>query len=308
MTVFDNLSTGKRYNIMHHGANVEFIQDDIRNMSALVAACRGKDIIFHKAAIASVSESVRDPQSSYEVNILGTGNLFEAAGQANVKHLVFASSAAVYGPVEHTECHEGLLTQPASQYGLSKLVGEQYGQFYSKFNDMQVTCLRYFNIYGTRQSQSSDYAGVISLFINNLLSNKNLTVFGDGKQTRDFINVADVVQANLNALTQTGQYQFEIMNIGTGQKLSLLELIDALRALHDKGFEVEHRPERRGELRHSLSNIDKARKLLGFSPKVRFKDGLSEVVAYIRLQKESSYDSLQAGEPLIYSPDKACNA
>ncbi len=306
VSVFDNLSTGKRHNILHHGGKVEFIQGDIRDMTALVQACQGKDVIFHKAAIASVSESVRDPQSTYEVNILGTGNVFEAAGQAKVKHLVFASSAAVYGPVEYPECHEGLLPKPASQYGLSKLVGEQYGQFYAGFNNMQVTCLRYFNIYGARQSQSSDYAGVISLFIGNLLSNKNLIVFGDGKQTRDFVNVADVVQANLKALANTGQYPFEILNVGRSQKLSLLDLIEGLKALGFQNFEVEHRPERRGDLRHSLSNIDKAKKLLGFCPEVAFKDGLAEVVEYIRLQR--SENSLQAGEPLVQYTDRACKA
>ncbi|WP_303674155.1 NAD-dependent epimerase/dehydratase family protein [Vampirovibrio chlorellavorus] len=308
VSVFDNLSTGKRHNILQHGGKVEFIQGDIRDMPALTQACRDQDIIFHKAAIASVSESVRDPQSTYEVNILGTGNVFEAAGQAGVKHLVFASSAAVYGPVEYPECHEGLLPQPASQYGLSKLVGEQYGQFYSRFNHMQVTCLRYFNIYGARQSQSSDYAGVISLFIGNLLSNRNLTVFGNGKQTRDFVNVADVVQANLKALANTGQYPFEVLNIGSGQKRSLLDLIECLRALGFQNFEVAHRPERRGDLRHSLSSIEKARTLLGFCPSVAFKDGLAEVVEYIRCQKGSCGDTLQAGEPLVNYTDKACNA
>lgn len=308
VTVFDNFSTGRRYNIVHHNTNIEIIQGDIRSMSAVVAACQGKDIIFHKAAIASVSESVRDPQSSYEVNILGTGNLYEAAGHAGVKHLIFASSAAVYGPVEVGCCHEDLPTQPASQYGLSKLVGEQYGQFYSGFNDMQVTCLRYFNIYGPRQSQSSDYAGVISLFINNLLSKKPLTIFGDGMQTRDFINVADVVQANMKALAQTGTYKFEILNVGTGQQLSLLALVEALKRLRDDTFKVEYRPERRGELRHSLSSIEKAKKILNFSPKVRFEDGISEVFDYIQSQGNSNCDYLQAGEPIIHDPDSACNA
>jgi nucleoside-diphosphate-sugar epimerase len=308
VSVFDNLSTGKRYNIMRHGTKVEFIQGDIRDMSALAQACQGKDIVFHKAAIASVAESVRDPQSTYEVNILGTGNVFEAAGAAKVKHLVFASSAAVYGPMEYPECHEDTPLQPASQYGLSKLVGEQYGRFYAGFHNMQVTCLRYFNIYGARQSPSSDYAGVISLFIHNLLANKNLIVFGDGNQTRDFVNVADVVQANLKALANTGQYPFEILNIGSGQKRSLLALIEALRDLGFQRFDVEHRPDRRGDLRHSSSNINKAKKLLGFCPAVAFKDGLAEVVDYIRLQKESSMGSLQAGEPFVNDPDKACNA
>lgn len=308
VTVLDNLSTGKRANIAQHGSLVSLIKADIRDLGALNEACQGQDVIFHKAAIASVAESVRDPKTTYEVNILGTGNLFEAAGKAGVKHLVFASSAAVYGPAEVSECHEALPPQAASQYGLSKLVGEQYGRFYSDFNSMQVTCLRYFNIYGPRQNPQSDYAGVISLFINKALTNQTLTIYGDGLQTRDFVNVADVVQANLRALSQTGQYHFEVINVGTGNSISVLDLVETLRSLGFDALTVQHQPERRGELRHSRSNINKARELLGFEPTMLFKKGLWQVVETMRSPSTTDTNGLQAGEPLVYHSDQACNA
>lgn len=307
VSILDNLSTGKLENILHHGRHVHFIQGDLRDIDKLKDACQNVNVVFHKAAIASVSQSVKDPQSTYEVNVVGTGNLFEAAGQAGVQHLIFASSAAVYGQVPHPVCNESLTPKPASQYGLSKLVGEQYGRFYAEFYDMQVTCLRYFNIYGARQTSESDYAGVISRFIHMLLSNKNPRVFGDGLQTRDFINVADIVQANLKAMENNGTYAFETLNIGTAQQSSILELLDCLKEVTGQTFSVEHEPERRGELRHSLSDIQKARQILGFNPSVSFQAGLKELVAYSRAQMQSGYSSLQIGEPLGRT-EKACTA
>jgi UDP-glucose 4-epimerase len=307
VTILDNLSTGKRENISHHGSKVNFIQADLRDMDALQFACQNAEIIFHKAAIASVSQSINDPQSTYEVNVVGTGNLFEAAGKAGVKHLIFASSAAVYGQVPHPICDESLTPQPASQYGLSKLVGEHYGRFYSEFYNMQVTCLRYFNIYGTRQSSDSDYAGVISLFIHMLLSGNNPRIFGDGHQTRDFINVADIVQANLKAMERTNAYTFEVLNIGTSRQSSVLELLSCLETIVGKSFQPEYKSERRGELRHSLSDIQKAKKILGFEPNVSFYKGLQELVNYTRARSQDKLNSLQTGEP-FETEQKACNA
>jgi UDP-glucose 4-epimerase len=296
--ILDNLSTGKLENIAPHGKKVILHHGDIRDMETLHTVCRSIDVVFHEAAIASVSQSLKDASSTYQVNVMGTGNVFEAAGQAGVKKLIFASSAAIYGYAPNQVNTEALTPQPVSQYGLSKLIGEQYCRFYSEFFNMQVTCLRYFNVYGLRQTDDSDYAGVISLFVHRLPSSQNIKIFGDGQQTRDFINVADIVQANLRAM-YSDHYQHEIFNVGTGQQSSILDLLSHLEKITGRPLQIQFAPERRGDLRHSLSDIGKIRESLGFIPQVSFYQGLQELTHYAQTHSmEWEEGLLQVGESI----------
>lgn len=306
--VFDNLSTGRLVNIQHHGRALEFYQGDLRDSEQVKEACRQIDVVFHEAAISSVAESMRDPQTTHEINITGTANLLEAAGEAGVKQFVFASSAAVYGQHSSVLKTETLDTLPASRYGLSKLVGEDLCRFYADLFNMQTTCLRYFNVYGPRQTASSDYAGVISIFINALLLGKMPSIYGDGSQTRDFINVKDIVQANLLAMQRHSGQQFEVCNVGNGQQYSILELLETLGRVTETSFEIDYKPERRGDVRHSLSDIQKAQSLLGFQPSVSFEDGLKQLVDYTRSQLLASQGAIQAGPADSFKNDAAVNA
>lgn len=306
--VFDNLSTGRMVNIQHHGRGLEFYQGDLRNSEQVKEACRHIDVVFHEAAISSVAESMRDPQTTHEINITGTANLLEAAGGAGVKQFVFASSAAVYGHHSSVLKTETLDTLPVSRYGLSKLVGEDLCRFYAEFCNMQTTCLRYFNVYGPRQTASSDYAGVISIFLNTLLVGRTPAVYGDGSQTRDFINVKDIVQANLLAMQRTSGQQFEVINVGSGHQYSILELLETLGRITGKSFEIDYKPERRGDVRHSLSDIQKAQSMLGFQPSVSFQDGLKQLADYTQSQLLAAQGVIQAGPADLSRNDAAVNS
>jgi UDP-glucose 4-epimerase len=305
--VFDNLSTGRMVNIQHHGRSLEFYQGDIRDAEQVREACRGIEVVFHEAAISSVVQSMRDPRTTHDINVTGTANILEAAGDAGVKHFIFASSAAVYGHHANPVKVETLETRPVSRYGLSKLVGEDLCRFYADFFEMQVTCLRYFNVYGPRQTAHSDYAGVISIFINTLLNGGNPTIYGDGGQTRDFINVKDIVEANLLAM-QRSDYRFEIFNVGSGMQYSILELLENLRNITGATFEIDYQPDRRGDVRQSLSDIQKIRDRLGFYPILSFYDGLKQLTDYTRVQLISSQGLIQAGSVALPDKSSAVNA
>jgi nucleoside-diphosphate-sugar epimerase len=277
--VLDNLSTGEKKNLAQHQnkKNFHFIEGDIRNLELVKKAVRGVDAVIHEAALVSVTRSVEDPLLSNEINVTGTLNLLKACVDANIKRFVLASSCAVYGDTETLPNHEKLVPQPLSPYAVDKLAAENYAKVFHNVYGLETVSLRYFNVYGPRQKYGP-YSGVISTFINCLLENKSPTIYGDGEQTRDFVNVKDVVEANMLALTKR-EAVGEVFNISTGEPITVNKLTETLQKIMGrtslKPVHAEHRP---GDIEHSYGDITKARRNLGYKPKVQLEKGLSELV------------------------------
>ncbi|MDS0260645.1 NAD-dependent epimerase/dehydratase family protein [Haloarcula sp. S1CR25-12] len=267
--VLDNFSSGKRANVPD---DATLIEGDIRDDEALAEAMDGVDIVFHQAAIVSVARSVEDPTTSNAVNANGTLAVLEAARRQDAR-VVFASSAAIYGAPDTLPITETESKDPSSPYGLEKLTSDHYCRLYADLYDLPTVALRYFNIYGPRQS-GGDYAGVIKAFDEQAHDGGPLTVHGDGEQTRDFVNVADVVQANVLAARtdETG----EAFNVGTGSRTSVRGLAELIRDEVDPTAEITHVDAREGDIRHSVADIGKARERLGFEPTVSLADGLHD--------------------------------
>ncbi|OGP52074.1 MAG: Vi polysaccharide biosynthesis protein VipB/TviC [Deltaproteobacteria bacterium RBG_13_43_22] len=291
--ILDNFSTGRRENIkviqMIAPQNLEIIEGDIRNRKACDQAVSGMDFVFHEAAQVSVPKSVNDPETTQEINIGGTLNILSAGKRAGIKRLVLASSTAIYGdsPNEKDSLKpkkEPLTPNPLSPYALSKLVGEYYCRLFSKVYDLPAVALRYFNVFGPRQDPNSEYAAVIPKFIERLLQDTPPVIYGDGKQSRDFVYVGDVVQANLKACLQTG-IEGEVFNIASGRSYTLLQLLEHLKKIlrSDQGPVFE--PARLGDIRHSKADIRKARKLLGFQPETGFRQGLKTTIKMMKKTK-----------------------
>jgi UDP-glucose 4-epimerase len=267
--ILDNFSSGKRANVPD---DVTVVEGDIRDDAALSEAMDGVDLVFHQAAIVSVARSIEDPTTSNAVNVTGTLAVLEAARREDAR-VVFASSAAVYGAPDALPVTETEPKDPASPYGLEKLTSDHYCRLYADLYDLPTVTLRYFNIYGPRQS-GGDYAGVIKVFTEQARDGGPLTVHGDGEQTRDFVNVADVVQAN--CLAATTDTTGEAFNVGTGSRTSVRRLAEILRDEIDPAAEIAHVDAREGDIRHSGADITKARERLGFEPTVSLADGLHD--------------------------------
>ncbi len=290
--ILDNFSTGKRENLSGFLEQVEIHQGDIRDFDTVQVACEGMDAVLHEAAIASVYESMTDPLGTHQTNVNGTIHVLEAAHRAGVQKVLLASSAAVYGTDASLPKAEVLPVKPASPYGMHKLMAEQYGQLYAELYGLDVICFRYFNVYGPRQDARSQYSGVISIFIDTILEDRTPVVFGDGLQSRDFVSVKDICQANLLAL-QNPNLLFEILNIGSGKAHNLMELLAIFGAYFNKNLEIQHQPERRGDLRHSLADISKIQNLLGYKPNQNFHTGLQELIAFVQQEKVASEGHLK---------------
>jgi UDP-glucose 4-epimerase len=267
--ILDNFTSGKRENVPPEAT---LIEGDIRDDDALAEAMDGVDIVFHQAAIVSVARSVEDPTTNHAVNGRGTLDVLEAARRQDAR-VVFASSAAIYGTPDAIPVTETESKDPSSPYGLEKLAGDHYCRLYADLYDLPTVALRYFNIYGPRQS-GGDYAGVIKAFTEQARDGGPLTVHGDGEQTRDFVNVADVVQANVLAASTdaTG----EAFNVGTGSRTSIHQLAELIRDEIDPVAEITHVDAREGDVRHSGADITKARDQLGFEPTISLADGLHD--------------------------------
>ncbi len=276
--VFDNLSSGHESNLAEFRDRVDFVRGDIRDPDALTAAMAGVAGVFHEAALVSVFDSVERPMDNHEINITGTLNVLTAARTCGVKRVLIAASAAAYGNNPDLPKQETMRPEPESPYGLAKVAGEYYMRVFAKLYGVETVCLRYFNVYGPRQDPGSMYSGVISRFADAVSAGRNPTVFGDGKQTRDFVFVRDVARANLLAMTSERLGQGEVVNIGTGRSVSLLDLLDALQDLTDRTFDIEFKPERPGDIRHSLADIALARATLGYEPDVDIRAGLKALL------------------------------
>ncbi len=275
--ILDNLSTGKLENIAAFDPQaVEVLIGDISDWPTVLEAMQGCSNVFHEAAIASVPRSVADPIGTGKVNYGGTLNILEAARQAGVRRVLFAGSAAVYGDEPTLPKQEAMPTKPITPYGIDKLASELMGHCYANTFGVEFVCLRYFNVFGSRQDPSNPYSGVISIFGDRLHQKIAPTIYGDGSQTRDFIHVSDVVRANLLAMEHPAA-SGKTFNVGRGIATSLLEIISLLNDINGTNITATHQPFRSGDIRHSLADIS-AMHSLGWSPSVSMRDGLAELL------------------------------
>ena len=279
--VLDNFSTSKRENIGTFLDNVELTEGDIRSYHTVREAVGGIDIIFHQGALPSVPRSVKDPLTTNDVNVAGTLNLLDAAREAGVKRVVFASSSSVYGANQEIPKREEMLPMPISPYAVSKLTGEKYCEVFSHIYGLETVALRYFNVFGPRQDPESSYAAFIPKFIVGIAEGRKLTIDGDGEQSRDFTFVSNVVDANLRA-AHAAEVSGQVFNIACGSSLTVNEVVDIIReALGTEGH-VKHGPPAPGDVPHSLADITRAREKLGYDPLVPAEEGLRRAVQWFR--------------------------
>ena len=286
--IFDNLSTGHLKNLEHIANQITFIEGDIRDTSALATAMQGVDYVCHQAALVLVVESVNDPRKNHDINLTGTLNVLEAAQQANVKRVVLASSASIYGNDPTLPKTENMRPQPESPYGASKIGKEYYAHVFSTLYNLPVVALRYFNVYGPRQDPSSPYSGAISIFADRVLNKQNITIFGDGQQSRDFIFVKDVAKANLLAMHHANIQGGEVFNVATGKSVTLLDLLNTLQSIAGTNITPSFEPERPGDIRHSAADIAHIQSTLNFQPNHTLSSGLKELLAYCKTAGNTS--------------------
>lgn len=285
--VLDNLSARGGANLDYlkriKTGRLEIITDDIRHPKACRMAAQGADYVLHQAALGSVPRSVEDPATTHEVNATGTLNLLLAAKEARVKRFVWASSSSIYGAPEPAEAakDETLCPCPLSPYGASKVMGEHYARLFFELYGLPTVSLRYFNVFGPRQDPQGPYAAVIPRFIQLMLEGKRPIIFGDGRQSRDFTYISDVVAGNLLALKAPGAAG-QAINLASGESHTLLDLAACLNRLLDLNLEPEFEPARPGDIRHSLADVSLAERLLGFRPQVSFEEGLALTIASFR--------------------------
>ena len=273
--VLDNLSSGHRHNLPDQHPLLEFIEGDICDADAVKEAMNGVSHCLNLAAQVSVVASLEDPAFSAQQNILGFVNVLDAARTNKVKRLVYASSAAIYGEPPKLPLDEDLAVKQLSPYGLEKQINEQYCDLYHRLYDFSSLGMRYFNVYGPRQDPKSPYAGVIALFVDRISANQPVTVFGDGKHTRDFIFVRDVARTNVAALKNNYQ---GACNVATGQQTTLLDLIGVLSDLAGNQTDISFAEPRTGDIVHSLANPGRMNKELGIIAESTLKEGLSALL------------------------------
>jgi UDP-glucose 4-epimerase len=272
VAVLDNLSSGYRCNL-DPSPSVRFVEGDIRDAGKLSEAMKDAEVVFHLAASVGNQRSIDNPIEDSEVNLIGTLRVLEEARKAGVRKIVFSSSAGIFGELKHLPIAEDHPAEPDSPYGASKLAAEKQCLVYSKLFKIEAMCLRYFNVYGRSQRYDA-YGNVIPIFMHSLLKGEPLVIFGDGEQTRDFVNVRDVAQANYKAAMVRGISG--AFNISSGKRISINELVRMLIEVSGRRPRVEHGPVRKGDVRHSLADISNARRAFGFSPTVELSEGLKD--------------------------------
>jgi UDP-glucose 4-epimerase len=284
--VLDNYSTGDRANLDTIRDDIEEIEGDVRDWAAVMAAMDGVELVFHQAALPSVPRSVADPITSHAACASGTLHVLDAARAAEVRRVIYAASSSAYGNSERLPKLETDPTDPLSPYAVAKLAGEHYCKAFHEVYGLETVRLRYFNVYGPRQSPDSPYAAVIPRFLEAMLANRQPTVYGDGTQSRDFTFVEDVVQANLLA-AETPNVGGNVYNIACGERTSLLELIDQMNALLGTSIEPLLQPARKGDVKHSQAGIERARKELGYVPRILVPEGVRRCLSYFRETRET---------------------
>ena len=280
----DNLSTGKKENVemFEDNPNYEFIKGDIRDLDTCKKACEGVDYVLNQAAWGSVPRSIEFPLLYEEINIRGTLNMMEAARQNKVKKFVYASSSSVYGDEPNLPKREGKAGNVLSPYALTKKVDEEYGRLYKEIYGLDTIGLRYFNVFGRRQDPNGAYAAVIPKFIKQLLNNERPTINGDGKQSRDFTYIENVIEANLKACKADEKASGQAFNIAYGGREYLIDIYYELCKALDKDIEPIFGKDRPGDIKHSNADISKARELLGYNPEYDFAKGLKEAIEWYK--------------------------
>jgi nucleoside-diphosphate-sugar epimerase len=286
VVVVDNLSTGKRSNLAHIEDRILFREGDIQDLETMKETAEGCDAIFHQAAVVSVPQTVADPIHSAAVNDMGTLMVLEAARTQGVKRVVLASSCAVYGDDPEIPKREGMLLRPQSPYAVQKLTNELNARLYAELYGLDTVCLRYFNVFGPRQDPSSPYSGVISIFMTRAVDKKTPTIYGDGRQYRDFIYVKDVVTANLLAIAARDA-SGEVFNIGTGQTVRISQLWNAVSDLAAAAMPPVFEKSRPGDILESVADIQKAASLLSFTPQYKYQEGLEKTFEWFRGGKDN---------------------
>jgi UDP-glucose 4-epimerase len=277
----DNLSTGQINNLEDVLHAMRFVEGDLRETGLVAELCRDVDVVFHQGALASVPRSVMDPLLSHQSNVEGTLSLLLAAKQQGVRRVVYAASSSAYGDSEILPKHEAMPTAPISPYAVQKLAGEHYMQSFASVYGMETVCLRYFNVFGPFQFADSPYSGVLAQFITTMLAGEPVIIYGDGQQSRDFTYIENIVQANLLAATAPGNVvSGKVYNTACGRGYSLLDTHQSLCALMGRTGAVIYRPERRGDIRHSVADIRRAQEDLGYRLSVNFIEGLRRTVAW----------------------------
>jgi nucleoside-diphosphate-sugar epimerase len=285
----DNFSTGRRENLAHIMAQIDFREADILDLEAMKLACTGVDYVLHQAAIPSVPKSVLDPIGSNRANVDGTVNVLVAARDAQVKRVVFAASSSAYGDTPTLPKHEHMTPDPISPYAVAKLASERYMISFYRCYGLETVALRYFNIFGPRQDPSSPYSGVLAKFITLMLSGQQPTMFGDGEQSRDFTYIDNAVDANLLACkAPAGKVAGKVFNVATGRRVTLNETFKLLQNLTSYNGSPLHAAERGGDIKHSLADISQAEQCLGYKPAVDFEEGLRRTVDWYRSQTKAA--------------------
>lgn len=283
VTILDNLSSGSPANLAELGA-ARFLEGDVRDEALLAEAVAGCEAVFHLAASVGNKRSLDHPLTDSDINLMGTLKLLEASRTAGVRKVVVSSSAGIFGELKTLPIREDHPLEPETPYGVSKLAAEKMALAYAKLYDLECVALRYFNVYGPRQRFDA-YGNVIPIFVFRMLAGQPLTVFGDGEQTRDFVNVHDVVQANLKAALAPGVSG--AFNIGSGTQVSINRLLELLRAATGLDPVVDYGPPRPGDVRDSLADIGAAQAAFGYQPAVSLAEGLQEYCAWARSAVEA---------------------
>jgi len=273
VTALDDLSTGKAENLAGVESKIQFMRESVTNLDRVREACRGVDCVIHLAAQTSVPRSVEDPLETHLINVTGTLNVLVAAREAKVKRVVFASSCAVYGKTPVLPIGESVSPAPISPYGASKLAGESYGRVFQEIYGLEFVALRYFNVFGPRQDPGSPYSGVLSLFNASMMEGTQPTVYGDGEQSRDFVYIGNVVEANLLA-AEVKSAPGHAINIGTGQRTTLNETLALLGKITGRPAKAKYAAPREGDIRDSQADIALAKNVLGYAPRFGFEEGL----------------------------------
>ncbi len=285
----DNLSTGRRENLAEIAHQIDFREADLLDLDAVSDCCRGVDYVLHQAAIPSVPRSVRDPIGSNRANVDGTVHLLVAARDAKVKRVAYAASSSAYGDTPTLPKREDMAPNPISPYAVAKLASEYYMTSFYRCYGLETVRLRYFNIFGPRQDPTSPYSGVLSKFITQMLRGEKPTIFGDGSQSRDFTYVDNAVQANLLACKAPGpDVAGEVFNVATGARIDLNETFRMLKRLTGFTGDVEYSEARSGDVKHSLADLSRAKKHLGYQLRVDFAEGLGRTVEWYREQTEEA--------------------
>ncbi len=290
--VLDNLATGSLKNIEALEANPKFelMQGDLRDYQTCLQACEGINLISHQAALGSVPRSINDPLTTNEVNISGTLNVFTAAKEKGIKRVVYAASSSTYGDHPGLPKMEDKIGNPLSPYAVTKYVNELYARVYASVYGMELIGLRYFNVFGPRQNPAGPYAAVIPLFINAVLNNEPPVMNGDGEHSRDFTFVDNAVQANEKALFTTNPDAVnQVYNIAYGQRTTLSEVFEMIKEVAGSDLVPKYGPERKGDVKHSLADISKAKTLLGYDPVFSVREGLKIAFEWYRKQHHFGY-------------------